>query len=82
MKRCSTILPGSQKPKYRNSKITFHFLVVFYSLKEKNIGVGNENSGHLKNTARAQRMLKETEVKISKKREMAKNHFSRADFGL
>ena len=42
---------------------------------------GNESSGHLKNTVRAQRMLKENEVKISKKRKMAKNHFSRADFG-
>ena len=35
----------------------------------------------MKNTARAQRMLKENEVKISKTRKMAKNHFSRADFG-
>ena len=41
---------------------------------------GNESSGHLKNTARAQRMLKENEVKISKKRKMAKHHFSRANF--
>ena len=28
---------------------------------------GNESSGHLKNTVRAQRMFKENEVKISKK---------------
>ena len=42
---------------------------------------GNESSGHLKNTARAQRMLKENEVKISKTRKMAKNHFSRSDLG-
>ena len=36
---------------------------------------------HLKNTARAQRMLKENEVKIFKKRKMAKNDFSRSDLG-
>ena len=36
---------------------------------------------HLKNTARAQRMLKENEEEISKKRKMAKNDFSRSDLG-
>ena len=35
----------------------------------------------MKNTARAQRMLKENEVKIFKKRKMAKNDFSRSDLG-
>ena len=32
-------LGGSKKPKYKNSKSTLHFLVAFYSLKTKNIGV-------------------------------------------
>ena len=35
----------------------------------------------MKNTACAQRMLKENEVKIFKKRKMAKNDFSRSDLG-
>ena len=35
----------------------------------------------MKNTAHAQRMLKENEVKILKKRKMAKNDFSRSDLG-
>ena len=35
----------------------------------------------MKNTARAQRMLKENEEEISKKRKMAKNVFSRSDLG-
>ena len=30
---------GVKKPKYKNSKSTLHFLVAFYSLKTKNIGV-------------------------------------------
>ena len=36
---------------------------------------------HLKNSARAQRMLKENLIKIFKKHKMAKNDFSRSDLG-
>ena len=35
----SYTLGGAKKPKYQNSKSTLHFLVAFYSLKTKNIGV-------------------------------------------